>query len=93
MAKATIFYLENCPYCRKAIQALGELQQESEACRAAEVEWIEESRQGALAEQYDYYYVPSVFVGKDKLYECSPAHSYEDIKENLRAALEKAAAV
>ena len=86
MAKATIFYLTNCPYCRNAQRAVRELQAEDPACAALELEWIEESQQPALAEQYDYYYVPSVFAGRDKLYECSPAEDLAAIKANLRAA-------
>ena len=35
----------HCPYCRKARQALDELQAENAAYRGVAVEWIEEQRQ------------------------------------------------
>ena len=41
-----------------------------------------------LADQYDYYYVPTIFYGEEKLYEASPAHSYNDIRENIRLAFD-----
>ena len=53
-----------------------------------EINWINEHVDTALAEQYDYYYVPTVFYGDEKLYEASPAHSYEDIRENIRRAFD-----
>ena len=93
MAKATICYLTNCPYCRNAKKALEALQAENPGYAALELEWIEESRQPELAERYDYYYVPSVFAGEEKLYECSPAEDYEAIKAHLRAALDRALAL
>ena len=87
MRKLQLFYLESCPYCHNAKRALAELSRENPAYRDVEIEWIEESRQSALAAQYDYYYVPTVFMENKKLYEASPGESYEDCKENLRRAL------
>lgn len=90
MSKLTLFYLENCPYCRNAKKAVRELCSEQPAYAAAEIDWVEESRQPALAAQYDYYYVPAVFLGEKKLYEATPGESYEACKAQLAAALEKA---
>ena len=90
MKKAKLFYLENCPYCHNARRALKELIAGNPAYGEVEIEWIEESRQPELAETFDYYYVPSVYTddGK-KLYEASPSESYEDCRENMKAALDK----
>ncbi len=85
MAKITIFYLENCPYCVKARKAVAEL-----GLNPADILWIEESRQPEVADRYDYYHVPTVYVGGEKLYECSPGDGYEVIKAGIKAALEKA---
>ncbi len=90
MSKLTLFYLEGCPYCRNARQALRELAAEQTAYAEAEIEWVEESRQPALAGQFDYYYVPAVFLGLDKLYEAVPGESYAACKAQLAAALDKA---
>ena len=90
MAKLTIFYLTNCPYCRNAQKAVQELQAEDAAYAALALDWIEESQQPDVANAYDYYYVPSVFAGQEKLYECSPSEDYAAIKANLRAAFDRA---
>lgn len=88
MKKITLFYLEDCPYCHSARRALADLKAENPAYGKIEVEWIEESRQAELANQYDYYYVPSIFIDGKKLYEADPSEGYSSIRENIKAALE-----
>ncbi len=89
MEKLTIFYLEGCPYCRNAMRAVKELEAEL-GFDADRLEWIEERKNAALADRYDYYRVPSVFWGERKLYECSPADDYGAIKQNLKRAFAQA---
>ncbi len=91
MQKLKIFYLEGCPYCRMAVKAVEALRSEHPADRSAEIEWIEESSFPEVADHYDYYYVPSIFYGDDKLYECSPKDDYEEIKRQIENALKLAA--
>lgn len=88
MKKITLFYLENCPYCHYARKALTELKAEKAEYGEIEADWIEESRQPKLAQQYDYYYVPTIFYGDKKLYEAHPSENYEICKENIRTALD-----
>lgn len=90
MKDLTLFHLENCPYCHNARRALQALTAENPAFAAVKIEWVEESREPARAEQYDYYYVPTVFAGSEKLYEAHPGESYEACKENLKKVLETA---
>lgn len=90
MKKLTLFYLSDCPYCHHARRALAELREENPAYGAAEIEWIEESERPELAARYDYYYVPTLFDGGTKLYEARPSEGYEDVKRNLRSALDAA---
>lgn len=92
MKKLTLFYLKDCPYCHNARRALRELEEENPAYASAPVEWIEESERPDCAARYDYYYVPSVFLGQDKLYEATPGERYEDCKAHMRAALDAALA-
>ena len=89
MEKLTIFYLEGCPYCRNAMRAVKELEAEL-GFDADRLEWVEERKNAALADRYDYYRVPSVFSGERKLYECSPADDYDAIKQNLKRAFAQA---
>ena len=90
MKPVTIFYLESCPYCMKAKKAIAELQKESPAFAALPLTWVEESRDPKTASGYDYYYVPTLFSGREKLYEASPAQGYDEIKASIRAAFQAA---
>ena len=75
MQPVTLFYLTGCPYCVKAKRALEELKEENAAYGEVPLTWIEESREPELAGRYDYYYVPSLFLGEKKLYEASQTGS------------------
>ena len=88
MKDVKILYFPTCPYCIKAKRAVEELKEENPVYRTIEINWVNEHKDVALAEQYDYYYVPTVFYGEEKLYEASPSHSYEDIRENIRRAFD-----
>lgn len=88
MKTLTLFYLEDCPYCRNARKALAELVAENPSYGEIHIDWIEESQQPDLAGQYDYYYVPTIFADEQKLYEAHPGESYAECKEQVRSALE-----
>ncbi|MCR5664952.1 MAG: thioredoxin family protein [Oscillospiraceae bacterium] len=90
MRSLLIFYLEDCGYCRKAKKAMAELLEEEPRFRAVAQKWIEESLEPELADRYDYYAVPSVFADGEKLFEAHIGMSAEDIKRELRQALELA---
>ncbi len=68
MQDLTLFYLKNCPYCISAMRILDELIAE-EPYRGISVHRIEESEQPDLADQFDYYYVPTFFFNQQKLFE------------------------
>ncbi len=89
MQKITLFYLEDCPYCKFAKRAVKELNAENKAYNAVEIDWVEESRRPEISEKYDYYYVPTIFCGNEKLYEASPSEKYEDCKRNIKNALDR----
>lgn len=86
--KLTILHLTGCPYCQKARKALSELENENEAYRAVNVEWIEETEQPERVEAFDYYYVPTLYAGETKIYEANPGDDYETIRANVRKALD-----
>lgn len=89
MREIEIFYLTGCPYCVSARKAVAELLAENPAYQALTLRWIEENQEAALANARDYYRVPSLFYHGDKLYECSPLHSYEAIKAHIRDAFDR----
>ena len=92
MKPITMFYLENCGYCAKARRALDELYAENPAYKKVPITMIEESREPALADTYDYYAVPSFFHGKTKLFEAHLFMSYEDIRDEVKKVLDYALA-
>ena len=90
MREIEIFYLTGCPYCNNARKAIAELLQEEPGYGALALRWIEENQEPALANERDYYRVPSLFYRGDKLYECSPLEGYDAIKAHLKAAFDRA---
>ena len=67
--KILYFKLKNCPYCIQADTWLTELRAENPDYASVELEIIDESEQPDLADSYDYYYVPTFFLGREKLHE------------------------
>ncbi|MGI6239589.1 MAG: glutaredoxin family protein [Christensenellales bacterium] len=69
MKKVELFYLKNCPFCKKGFQYLEELRSENPEYAKIEIEMIEESVEAERAAQYDYWLVPTYFVDGEKLHE------------------------
>lgn len=84
--KLRLFYLPNCPHCKRAIAMLEELQASNPAYAAVEIEKINERVQSSLANQYDYYLVPTFYLGEKKLFEGVPTR--EAIEDVLKKAIE-----
>ena len=51
---------------------------------------IEESIQPEIANRYDYYAVPTFYVGGEKVFEAHIGMSYEDIRAEVKKALDAA---
>ena len=85
MKSVMLFYLPDCPYCKKAIAWQEELKRENPQLRDIEVEMIDESKNPAFAEQFDYYYVPTYYVDGKKVHE--GAATREKVEAALRLAL------
>ncbi len=78
-----LFTLKHCPHCIKAKQELSELLQE-ERFAHLQIEEIEEQEQAEIANQYDYYYVPSFFINEKKV------HEGKITKDEIQSILEMA---
>lgn len=83
MKTLRFFYLKKCPYCRQAIQWMEALRMENPAYMGLAIQWIEESEEAALADSFDYYYVPCYFLEGKKLHEGAAT------KEKIQAVLEE----
>lgn len=80
------FKLKNCPYCIRANNYLDELMQE-ERYQSIKIRHIDEQIERDLANSYDYYLVPSFFLGKQKLFE--GIMTKEDVRGVLEEVLKK----
>lgn len=78
MKKLTVFVLKRCPYCIKAKKYIDELIKE-DAYKQIEIEFVDERKEKKRASDFDYYYVPSFYMGDHKLYE--GAIKKEQLKE------------
>ena len=74
--KVTAFYLEGCPYCKQAREALKELEGGKAEYSSVNIEWVEENQHPEISEKYDYYHVPAMFVDGVKGYEAHRAEKY-----------------
>ena len=86
MSKLTMFMMATCPYCNKALAWMDELAASDARYGGLEIEKIDETLRPEIADQYDYYYVPTFYLGGKKLHE--GAASPEIIKKVFDAALE-----
>ena len=57
-----------------------------------EFERINEMEQPELADRYDYYANPSMFIGREKIYECRLFESPEETRAHVLEVLQRAIA-
>lgn len=86
MKDLTMFYLESCPYCKRARGYMEELKQENPQYAEIPVKMVEERQQKELADSFDYYYVPCYYLEGDKIAEGSI--DKEGVKKVFNAALQ-----
>ena len=86
MKSVKLFYLKNCPFCKKTLRYIEELKAEHAELAAVEIEMIEESERPDVADKFDYYYVPTFYV--DGVKEHEGGIYPEEVERILRKALE-----
>ncbi|MFI3278225.1 MAG: glutaredoxin domain-containing protein [Rikenellaceae bacterium] len=69
MSKLTMFIQPRCPFCIKALKYIDEAKSAHAELSAVEIEVVDELTEVARADSYDYYYVPTFFLGDKKLHE------------------------
>lgn len=69
MEKVKLFYQARCPFCKRAFAYIDELVKENPEFGSIEIEKIDELERPAYADQFDYYYVPTFYVGDRKAHE------------------------
>ena len=86
MKNVKLFYLKQCPFCKKAIRYIEELKAQYTELACVDIEMIEESEQADVADKFDYYYVPTFYV--DGVKEHEGGIYTEEVEKILRKALE-----
>ena len=92
MKKLTMIEMEGCPYCANAHRAMEALR--AEGYEAVQVDFIDENKEPAKTQPFagQYYYVPSIFMDGEKLYEAQPGQSYDKIYVEVKRVFDAACA-
>ena len=92
MKKLTMIEMEGCPYCANAHRAMEALR--AEGYEAVQVDFIDENKEPAKTQPFagQYYYVPSIFMDGEKLYEARPGQSYDKIYVEVKRVFDAARA-
>ena len=92
MKKLTMIEMEGCPYCANAHRAMETLR--AEGYEAVQVDFIDENKEPAKTQPFagQYYYVPSIFMDGEKLYEAQPGQSYDKIYGEVKRVFDAARA-
>jgi glutaredoxin len=84
MKDIKMFMMATCPHCRRALELMEEIYAESPEYKEIKLEKIDENKDPDYAAKFDYYYVPTFYVGTEKLHEGVP--SKEAIERVFAAA-------
>ena len=92
MKKLTMIEMEGCPYCANAHRAMEALR--TGGYEGVEIDFIDENKEPAKTQPFagQYYYVPSIFMDGEKLYEAQPGHSYDKIYAEVKRVFDTARA-
>ena len=90
MKKITMFYLNECPFCKKAFEFMDELKAENKDYEAVEIDMIEEEEHPEIIANYDYHAVPCFFLGDEKLFEAYFMIPDAELREGVKNALDAA---
>jgi len=86
MKTVHLFMFDGCPHCKKARELIAEIFAEHPEYARVPFTVIDEHQHPEIAEQYDYYYVPTFFTGDVKMMEGPPTK--QAIEKAFKQALE-----
>ncbi len=69
MKPIKMFMMAACPYCRQASAWMEEIFQENPEYKGIDLTIIDETKQPDIADGYDYWFVPTYYVGDEKRHE------------------------
>ena len=86
MKPVIMFVTSWCPHCRNASKILRELRSAHPEYADIAVDVVDEEKNQKLSASFDYYYVPTIYVGGRKMLEGVPTR--DKIEAALKYALE-----
>lgn len=86
MKDILMFILPGCPHCRLALREQEKLLAEHPEWAELPLRIVDEGRERAFADAHDYYYVPTWYVGGEKVFEGHAERA--DVERVLRLAAE-----
>ncbi|MDO4987411.1 MAG: thioredoxin family protein [Synergistes sp.] len=84
MKEIKMFMFDGCPHCKRADEMIAELLAKHPEYKKIPFAKIDEHKNPEIADKYDYYYVPTFFVGDEKTAEGVPS------EENIQKTFTKA---
>ncbi|GHV40154.1 hypothetical protein FACS1894187_20810 [Synergistales bacterium] len=85
MKEVHMFMMETCPHCKKAAALMEEIFAEHPEYKSVPLKKTDETKEPDYAATFDYYYVPTFYVGGEKLHEGVPTK--EAVEKVFAAAL------
>ena len=87
MKEVKMFMFAACPHCKRAREMMNEIFAEDPEYTRVPLTIIDETKNPEIADQYDYYYVPTFYTGEEKIMEGVPTK--EAIEKVFAKALSK----
>ena len=92
MKKVLYCHLYTCHYCIQADSVIEELVKEHPVYAAVEFERVNEYEHPEIADRYDYYANPCMYVDGEKIYEGHLFEKREECREHVLEVFKKAMA-
>jgi glutaredoxin len=86
MKKILMFTMQGCPHCANARSYMKELFDKNPEYQNLNIEIIDEVQHPEIADQYDYYFVPTYYLEGEKFHEGVP--SREMVSDLFKKAYE-----
>ncbi len=90
MKEILAFYMDHCPYCKHAKQAIAELIEENRVYETVKITWVNDAEAAELYKTHPYNYVPNMWFDTELQYEAKPGETYEETKSKIKAVLDEA---
>lgn len=69
MKNILYFKMRFCPHCMRADKWIQAVLEDHPEYRDIPIKTVDENEERALANEYDYYFVPAFYVGDEKVHE------------------------